>query len=161
MVTTPFGYGCSNYKNDKSGCNFNIGEIAGVRLEEEQVKELLSKGHTPTIRGFKSKAGKRFDACLKLKKDETGKTSVDFDFSEVEPEILPEVKCPVCGGRIKKTSFGYGCMNYDSSDETSCRFSIGTIAGKSLSPSVVKQLLTDGRTDTIRGFQYTKLKLLL
>ena len=24
MVTTPFGYGCSNYKNDKSGCNFNI-----------------------------------------------------------------------------------------------------------------------------------------
>ena len=49
MVTTPFGYGCSNYKNDKSGCNFNIGEIAGVNLEEEQVKELITKGHTGTI----------------------------------------------------------------------------------------------------------------
>ena len=48
MVTTPFGYGCSNYKNDKSGCNFNIGEIAGINLEEEQVKELITKGHTGT-----------------------------------------------------------------------------------------------------------------
>lgn len=22
LVTTPFGYGCANYKNDKSGCKF-------------------------------------------------------------------------------------------------------------------------------------------
>ena len=43
MVTTPFGYGCGNYKSDKTGCNFNIGEIAGVQLSEEQVKELLEK----------------------------------------------------------------------------------------------------------------------
>ena len=43
LVTTPFGYGCANYKNDKSGCNFNIGEIAGVQLSEEQVKEILAR----------------------------------------------------------------------------------------------------------------------
>ena len=48
LVTTPFGYGCANYKNDKSGCNFNIGEIAGVQLSEEQVKELIEQGHTPS-----------------------------------------------------------------------------------------------------------------
>ena len=153
MVTTPFGYGCSNYKNDKSGCNFNIGTIAGVRLEEEQAKELLEKGSTPTIRGFKSKAGKKFDACLKLQKDEKGVTSVAFDFSGVEPEILPEVKCPVCGGEIKKTSFGYGCVKFNPSAPESCKFSIGSIAGKNLSTAQVKQLLTEGHTDTIRGFK--------
>lgn len=154
LVTTPFGYGCSNYKNDKSGCNFVVGESSGVSLTEEQVKELIEKGHTGTIRGFKSKAGKKFDACLKLEREEeTGKVSVGFDFSEVEPEILPDVVCPVCGGQIKKTSFGYGCVNYALQDENSCRFSVGTIAGKNLSASSVKQLLTEGRTDTIRGFK--------
>lgn len=153
MITTPFGYGCSNYKKDKSGCNFNIGEIANVRLSEEQVKELLEKGKTAKIRGFKSKAGKKFDACLMLQKDEAGRVSAAFDFSEVEPEILPEVKCPVCGGAIKKTSFGYGCVNFSPSEEGSCRFSIGSVAGKNLPASVVKQLLTEGHTDTIRGFK--------
>ena len=153
LVTTPFGYGCANYKNDKSGCNFNIGEIAGVQLSEEQVKELIEQGHTQTIRGFKSKAGKRFDAKLKVDKDENGKVNIAFDFSDVEPEIIPEVKCPVCGGQMKKTSFGYGCVNFSPDDENSCRFSIGTIAGKTLPVTAVKQLLTDGHTDTLRGFK--------
>lgn len=154
VVTTPFGYGCSNYKTDKSGCNFHIGEIAGIALTEAQAKELIEEGHTGTIRGFKSKAGKRFDACLKLEREEeTGKVSVGFDFSEVEPEFVPDVVCPVCGGKIKKTSFGYGCANYVAGDETSCRFSVGKIAGKLLSVSSVRQLLTDGHTDTIRGFK--------
>ena len=154
LVTTPFGYGCANYKNDKSGCNFNIGEIAGMVPSEEQVKELIEKGKTGTIRGFKSKAGKRFDACLVLNKEaETGKVSVGFDFSEVEPEIVPDVVCPDCGGAIRKTAFGYGCVNYDPSNEESCRFAIGTIAGKSLPVSAVKQLLAEKKTDTIRGFK--------
>ena len=153
LVTTPFGYGCANYKNDKSGCNFNIGEIAGVQLSEEQVKELIEQGHTQTIRGFKSKAGKRFDAKLKVDKDENGKVNIAFNFSDVEPEIIPEVKCPVCGGQMKKTSFGYGCVNFSPDDENSCRFSIGTIAGKTLPVTAVKQLLTDGHTDTLRGFK--------
>ena len=106
MVTTPFGYGCSNYKKDKSGCNFNIGEIAGVSLTEEQVKKLLDEGRTDTIRGFKSKAGKKFDACLKLTKDENGKCNVSFDFENVEDIILEDISCPMCGGKIKKTSYG-------------------------------------------------------
>jgi DNA topoisomerase-3 len=166
MVTTPFGYGCSNYKKDKSGCNFNIGEIAGVTIPEEQVKLLLGEGgHTDVIKGFKSKNGKRFNAVLRLERtsDSAGNLDSDnpfvddirivFDFSAVEPEIIPDVVCPSCGGPIRKTSFGYGCANFRKEDENSCRFSIGQIAGKSLSVANVKQLLTDGRTDTIRGFK--------
>lgn len=153
MVTTPFGYGCINYKNDKTGCNFSVGEIAGVTLSEEQVKTLIEQGHTDTIRGFKSKAGKRFDARLRLDKDEREKVSLRFDFTDVEPEVLPDVVCPDCGGTIKKTSFGYGCTNYDAANPESCRFSIGKIAGKQLSAANVKQLLSGGKTGTIRGFK--------
>lgn len=154
LVTTPFGYGCSNYKNDKSGCNFNIGEIAGIVPSEEQIRELMDNGKTKTIRGFKSKAGKKFDACLVLQKnEETQKVTVGFDFSEVEPEIISDVVCPDCGGAIRKTAFGYGCINYDPANEASCRFSIGSIAGKTLSVTTIKQLLTEKKTDTIRGFK--------
>ncbi|MBQ2901695.1 MAG: topoisomerase C-terminal repeat-containing protein [Agathobacter sp.] len=153
LVTTPFGFGCTNYKADKSGCNFNIGEIAGITPSEEQVKVLFEQGHTETIRGFKSKAGKKFDAALKLEKTEDGKVNITFDFADVEPEILPDVTCPACGGQMVKKSFGYGCANYNPEDENSCRFAIGTIAGKTLSAANVKQLLTDGKTETLRGFK--------
>ena len=153
LVTTPFGYGCTNYKQDKSGCNFNIGEIAGVTMDEEQVKALFENGHTDIIRGFKSKAGKKFNAALKLEKTEDGKMNITFDFADVEPEVLPDVVCPACGGQMVKKSFGYGCSNYNPEDEKSCRFAIGTIAGKTLSVANVKQLLTEGKTETIRGFK--------
>ena len=87
MVTTPFGYGCGNYKKDKSGCNFNIGEIAGMVIPEEQVRKLIENGITDTIRGFKSKTGRKFDARLRLNKDEqTGKVSASFDFENVKPQ---------------------------------------------------------------------------
>ncbi len=152
LTTTPFGYGCANYKNDKSGCNFSIGEIAGVSLTEEQVRLLAENGRTDTIRGFLSKAGKRFDARLCLKKEEQG-TSIQFDFTDVEPELLPDAVCPDCGGAIRKTPFGYGCVNYQPDDPKSCRFSIGQIAGRNLSASHVRQLLSEKKTDTIRGFK--------
>ena len=172
LVTTPFGYGCSNYKADKTGCGFNIGEIAGILLSEEQVKALLETGHTDTIRGFKSKSGKKFDAVLKLEKDEEGHSNIAFDFESVEMEYLPDVTCPACGGRLVKTSFGFRCENFKSRKPNSeepvnpfeeekpvleetegCYFSVGTIAGKILTAANVKQLLTEGKTETLRGFK--------
>ncbi len=152
MVTTPFGYGCSNYKKDKSGCNFNIGQIAGKTLSEENVKQLLTETRTDTIRGFKSKAGKKFDACLTVKKNEEGVPEIQFDFEHVEAKPVRNAKCPLCGGGIVTTPFGYGCANYRKEDENSCRFAIGKIAGKSLTENNVRQLLSDGTTDTLRGF---------
>lgn len=153
MVTTPFGYGCSNYKKDKSGCNFNIGEIAGVSLTEEQVKKLLDECRTDTIRGFKSKAGKKFDACLKLTKDENGKCNVSFDFENVEDIILEDISCPMCGGKIKKTSYGFGCASYNKDNPFSCKFSIGQMCGKNIPESQVRLLLMNGTTEVIRGFK--------
>ena len=151
METTPFGYGCSNYKKDGSGCKFSIGTIAGRDLAEEEVVELLTKGHTEVLSGFISKSRKRFSAALVLEKDENGKASVNFDFSKNEPEILEGVKCPVCGSDMEITSFGYSCVKHRE-DPESCYFSIGKIAGKSLSVDDLTDLLQKGETEVLKGF---------
>lgn len=151
METTPFGYGCSNYKKDGSGCKFAIGTIAGRDLEEDEVVELLTKGHTEVLSGFISKSRKRFSAALVLEKDENGKASVNFDFSKNEPEILEGVKCPVCGSDMEITSFGYSCVKHRE-DPENCYFSIGKIAGKSLSVDDLTDLLQKGETEVLKGF---------
>lgn len=153
LETTPFGYGCSNYKKDGTGCKFAVGTIAGRDLSEEELTKLMTDGRTETIRGFKSKAGKRFDACLCLAKDEEGKVSIRFDFEHVEAKKIKDVACPLCGGEIAQTPFGYGCANYAKDREDSCRFSIGKMAEKSLTEAQVRELLKNGRTSTIRGFK--------
>ena len=153
LETTPFGYGCSNYKKDGTGCKFAVGTIAGRDLSEEELTKLMTDGRTETIRGFKSKAGKRFDACLCLAKDEEGKVSIRFDFEHVEAKKIKDVACPLCGGEIVQTPFGYGCANYAKDREDSCRFSIGKMAEKSLTEAQVRELLKNGRTSTIRGFK--------
>lgn len=151
METTPFGYGCSNYKKDGSGCKFSIGTIAGRDLTEEEVVELLTKGHTEVLSGFISKSRKRFSVALVLEKDEEGKASVNFDFSKNEPEILEGVKCPVCGSDMEITSFGYSCVKHRE-DPESCYFYIGKIAGKSLSVDDLTDLLQKGETEVLKGF---------
>ena len=107
--TTPFGYGCGNYKKDGSGCGFAIGAIAGRQLGDEDVTALLTEGRTGTIRDFRSKTGKKFDACIALVKED-GKCSLKFDFEHAESRKVRDVKCPVCGGEIAVTPFGYGCV---------------------------------------------------
>lgn len=154
IVQTPFGFGCANYnKEDEKSCRFSIGKIAEKSLTENQLRELLANGRTGTIRGFKSKTGKKFDARIVLKKEEDGKVSgVGFDFTDLEPIRLKDTVCPLCGGAIVQTPFGYGCANYNKEDEKSCRFSIGTIAGVKLKEEHVRKLLTEKRTDVLEGF---------
>ena len=160
MLKTPFGYGCSNYKKDdpENGCRFSIGKIANKQLSKNDCIQLLSEGKTNTIRGFKGKSGKKFDACLVLKKnEETGKHEIAFDFDNVDAKELKDVACPLCGGKIVVTSFGYGCSNYNRDDpDISCNFNIGQIAGVKLKEAQVKTLLANGITDVISGFKSKK-----
>ena len=77
--------------------------MAEKSLTESQVKELLTNGRTGTIRGFKSKTGKKFDARVALNRDEGGKvTGLKFDFTDLEPVKVKDVKCPLCGGRSSR-----------------------------------------------------------
>ena len=74
VIKNKKAYGCSNWKN---GCKFTIwGIIAGKKITDNQIKDLLTKGKTNKIKGFKSKKGSKFDAYLKLLED----GSVKFEF---------------------------------------------------------------------------------
>ncbi len=154
IVATAYGFRCIHFDREKEdGCDFSVGKIAEKSLNVSQLTELITNGRTETIRGFKSKTGKKFDACLCMEKDENGKTVIKFDFEHVEAKKVKDVVCPLCGGEIVQTPFGFGCANYSKDDPESCRFSIGKMAEKSLTESQVKELLTNGRTGTIRGFK--------
>ncbi len=70
-----WGYGCSGYKD---GCKFRVNKvICGKQITENQVISLVQNGKTNVIKGFKSKDGKTFDACLVI--DKSKQTAV-FQF---------------------------------------------------------------------------------
>lgn len=62
-------YSCSGYKE---GCKFVIWKNCfGKKITKTIVKELLSKGQTKKLDGFKSKTGKEYSAILIIKEDGT------------------------------------------------------------------------------------------
>lgn len=81
LLDKGWGYVCPNWKRDGSGCNFSIAKtVAGKKLGDKVIRELLETGKSSSqIKGFKSKAGKKFDAYLKCDIKE-GKANITFDF---------------------------------------------------------------------------------
>lgn len=59
------------------GCGFSMPKtIAGKKISATSAAQLLKRGRTSTLKGFKSKAGKTFEAALRL--DEDGKVAFEF-----------------------------------------------------------------------------------
>lgn len=80
--------------------------------------------------------------------DKSKNASIEHD---TDIGVFGEVmgKCPVCGGDVVRTKFGYGCSRY----KDGCKFSVGkTICSRTISASNVKMLLETGRTSKIHGF---------
>lgn len=64
IVKYKWGWGCPGYKD---GCKVSISAtIASKKISDAQAKALFEKGATSEIKGFKSKAGKSFNAKLKF-----------------------------------------------------------------------------------------------
>jgi DNA topoisomerase-3 len=153
ILKKSFGYGCAGYKaEDENSCHFAIGKIAGKTIPVKNVMELLQKGKTEKITGFKAKSGSKFDACLALEKDETGKSRVKFVFDSDQERVLQNIKCPNCGSEIIAGSFGYKCKAYDKEKPDSCKFSVGRIYEKRLNEKQLSDLIEKGITDVIYGF---------
>jgi len=55
---------------------------AGRTLSDDEIKDLLTDGHTKLLKGFKSKQGKSFDAI------------VAFDGEYNTTFVFPETSCP-------------------------------------------------------------------
>ncbi len=152
LCTTPFGYGCTAYKKDGSGCGFNVGTIASRNLTLDEFSTLIREGQTPVLEGFVSKTNKKFSATVKLEKNNEGQVSVVLDFADMEVDYLEDVTCPFCDGRIKENSFGFMCEHNDRENPESCKFYVGTIAGKNLSKNQLIDILTKGSSGIIKGF---------
>lgn len=136
VVELPKGYGCSGYPD----CKVIIPKvIAGKKLSERNIRDLLEKGATEQISGFKSKAGKDFSSALILK---DGKV-------EWEPfEQTTELTCPKCGKALLKTPMTYKCSDND------CGYTLWrNICGKMLTEGQVKDLITGKKTELIQGFK--------
>jgi DNA topoisomerase-3 len=77
VVETKKAYSCSAWKT--SGCDFAIWkQVSGKRLGESQAKQLLKRGRTERLTGFKSRAGQPYAAALKLDRNH----QVRLDFGE-------------------------------------------------------------------------------
>ena len=59
-------------------CGFHVfREVCGIHLSEDNIRDLISSGRTPILKGLTSKAGKKFNARLVLGEDYA--TSFDFE----------------------------------------------------------------------------------
>ena len=59
-------------------CGFHVfREVCGIHLSEDHIRDLISSGRTPILKGLTSKAGKKFNARLVLKDDYT--TTFEFE----------------------------------------------------------------------------------
>lgn len=137
MRELAWGWSCTGYPD----CSCSISkEIARKKLTEQNVKDLLTKGETELIKGFKSNANKSFDA--KLVFDEEHKVTFKFENSEpTESNVI----CPVCGDKMMKHRWSYRCEM--------CATSINhTIAGRELTEEEMQQLTTEKRTGKLDGF---------
>lgn len=140
IVKGKTGFGCTEYKKS---CDVYISEeIAGKKLTEKDIKELLEKGKTSIIKGFTGKT-KKFDAYLKF--DENKKVVFDFE-KEAEDKIL----CPICKKEMIERELFWGCSGY----KEGCKFSISKeIAKKKLTAANIKDLCKKGTTAEIKGFK--------
>jgi DNA topoisomerase III len=78
VIETKKAYGCSAWR--KTGCDFAIWKrVSGKSLSVSQAKQLLTRGRTAQLKGFKSKAGKPYAAALKL--DAEHKVRLEFESS--------------------------------------------------------------------------------
>ena len=59
-------------------CGFHVfRDVCGIHLSEDNIRDLISSGRTPILKGLTSKAGKKFNTRLVLKDDYT--TTFEFE----------------------------------------------------------------------------------
>ena len=124
------------------GCPLFVpGKVARREISPRMAKTLLSNGETGAVKGFKSRENKPFEAALRI--DEEGRVRLHF------PDPDPLGTCPACGKPVRRRGRIYTC---DTGRE--CRFVVfGEMTGKAIPDRAVKQLLTDGRSALLTGFE--------
>jgi DNA topoisomerase-3 len=131
--------------------------MTGRKIEEEEVRQLVSTGEIGPLDGFVSpRTGNRFPAKLRLIDDpkEEGKRKVELDFgnkfevSELTPFWTdPKTKAELCEA---PTSY---VLREREGDTWKNSFSVGRLmCQKPITREHAIQLVTVGKTDLIQGF---------
>jgi DNA topoisomerase-3 len=141
-------------------CDFSIGKHPGSRtFEVEEVEQLLRERTIGPLQGFISKMGRPFAAVLKI----TPEYKLEFDFGQSsgddgnsEPVDFsgqtPLGACPKCGSRVFEQPMSYLCEKSFGPGRT-CDFRSGrVILQQAIDREQMQKLLTEGRTDVLRGF---------
>ena len=124
--------------------------VAGKTITTKQAKDLMEKGQTGLIKGFKSTKGTKFDAKLQLVQ---GK--VQFAFEQNAPKET-NLTCPKCQGKMIERDRLFVCEH--STQTAPCTAVFKVIAGKNIDQKIVKTLLEKGETDVLSGFKSSKGK---
>jgi DNA topoisomerase-3 len=130
--------------------------IGGRRMEEAEVRELVTKGVIGPLDGFISaKTRSRFAATLKLVKDEEkGKWQAQYDFGDKQDlgELVPFWKDPAGGGELCESGNSYILRERDG-DGWKQTFRVGRLmCQKPIPREAAIQLVSQGKTDLIQGF---------
>lgn len=122
-------------------CDFIIPlNIKKKKLTDKNVYDLISKGRTEVITGFRDDDDVEFSSSLAYDKY---RRTISFLYDD------ESYVCPLCGGLVRKSKYAWYCTNKDKG----CKFRINTIiAQKAISEADAVDLMTKGKTDVIEGF---------
>ena len=136
--------GAKAYECQGEGCTFRVGlHICRRPITVEEVKEIMTTGHTQVLNGFVSKNYKRFSSALVLR---DGKVVFDLEESH-EGEAVEGCKCPVCGKKMVYSRFAYTCS------VKKCGFHVGrTILGRKVTEEELRAFCDSGISPLLEGF---------
>jgi DNA topoisomerase-3 len=140
-------------------CDFAFWKTLCSRMfEHEEVEKIITDKVVGPLQGFRSKQGFPFAAVLRM----TPEHKVEFDFGNAkegesaEPVDFtgkePLGKCPKCGANVYDNGMNYVCEKQTGLTPT-CDFRSGKIIlQQEIAPEQIKKLLSDGKTDLLKGF---------
>jgi DNA topoisomerase-3 len=140
-------------------CDFSLPKHPGSRtFEYTEIEQLLTEGNIGPLTGFRSKMGRPFAAALRI----TPEFKLEFDFgNETDTDeggeadftgLTPLGACPKCGGRVFEQAMAYVCEHAVGAAKR-CDFRSGrVILQQAIEAEQMRKLLTEGRTDILRGF---------
>jgi DNA topoisomerase-3 len=143
--------------------------LCGRKLVVDELKGLLDGQTIGPFEDFVSKAGKPFQASLRLKPDhrveyvfvEKNENGADGNGVEAgtDLETLPVIgKCPKDGGRVMEAPKAFACEHHLDEKRT-CDFRISRLMlEKSLPVEQMTKLLDEGKTDLIEKFRSKRTK---
>ena len=130
--------------------------IGGRKMEEPEIRELVAHGKVGPLDGFISaKTRARFSAVLKLVKDEEkGKWKTEYDFGDKQDigALEPFWRDPKTGAELVEAGNSY-VLREKTDEGWKPALRMGRLlCQKSIERDQMIKLVTEGKTDVIKGF---------